>query len=159
MATSQSSSFSCFRLPPSVSFDAKNLRKRVPEILMKIRLIVMHFYPCFTPLLLLQAIFYLMMLGWWFVPVYMASEVFTMPEYLKKRFGGKRIQVTRDSRNLAGRIINLKNIIISCSSFQIYLSVLALLLYVFTKISADLFAGALFVTQATQVIIYYSAHI
>ena len=34
---------------------------------------------------------------------------------------------------------------------QIYLSVLALLLYVFTKISADLFAGALFVTQATQV--------
>ena len=40
----------------------------------------------------LQAIFYLMMLGWWFVPVYMASEVFTMPEYLKKRFGGKRIQ-------------------------------------------------------------------
>ena len=107
----------------------------------------------------MQAIFYLMMLGWWFVPVYMASEVFTMPEYLKKRFGGKRIQVTRDSRNLAGRIINLKNIIISCSSFQIYLSVLALLLYVFTKISADLFAGALFVTQATQVIIYYSAHI
>ena len=43
-------------------------------------------------LILMQAIFYLMMLGWWFVPVYMASEVFTMPEYLKKRFGGKRIQ-------------------------------------------------------------------
>ena len=39
------------------------------------------------------------------------------------------------------------------SALQIYLSVLALLLYVFTKISADLFAGALFVTQATQVII------
>ena len=43
-------------------------------------------------MILMQAIFYLMMLGWWFVPVYMASEVFTMPEYLKKRFGGKRIQ-------------------------------------------------------------------
>jgi len=81
----------------------------------------------------LTAIFYLMMLGWWFVPVYMASEVFTMPEYLKKRFGGKRI--------------------------QIYLSVLALLLYVFTKISADLFAGALFVTQATQIEGEYAIYI
>ena len=49
------------------------------------------------------------MLGWLFVPVYMASGVYTMPEYLKKRFGGRRIQM--------------------------YLSVLALLLYVFTKIS------------------------
>ena len=53
-----------------------------------------------------------MMLGWLFVPVYMASGVYTMPEYLQKRFGGKRI--------------------------QIYLSVLALLLYVFTKISVSI---------------------
>merc|ERR1719431_739712 len=45
-----------------------------------------------------------------------------MPEYLKKRFGGTRIQV--------------------------YLSVLALLLYIFTKISANLFAGALFLKVA-----------
>ena len=50
-----------------------------------------------------------MMLGWLFVPVYMSSGVYTMPEYLSKRFGGQRI--------------------------RIYLSVLALLLYVFTKIS------------------------
>ena len=57
----------------------------------------------------MQAIFFIIMLGWLFVPVYMASGVYTMPEYLKKRFGGKRIQM--------------------------YLSVLALLLYVFTKIS------------------------
>ncbi|TRY79758.1 hypothetical protein TCAL_10793 [Tigriopus californicus] len=71
------------------------------------------------------AIYFLMMLGWLFVPVYMASGVYTMPEYLKKRFGGERI--------------------------RIYLSVLALLLYIFTKISADLFAGALFITQATQI--------
>ena len=42
--------------------------------------------------------------------------------------------------------------IYNMKSLQIYLSVLALLLYVFTKISADLYAGALFVTQATQVI-------
>ena len=86
------------------------------------------------------------MLGWWFVPVYMASEVFTMPEYLKKRFGGKRIQV---SKKCATSYIEF----LPRPTSQIYLSVLALLLYVFTKISADLFAGALFVTQATQVII------
>jgi sodium/glucose cotransporter 1/sodium/glucose cotransporter 9 len=71
----------------------------------------------------LSAIFYIIMLGWLFVPVYMASGVFTMPEYLKLRFGGQRIRV--------------------------YLSVLALLLYIFTKISADLFAGALFITKST----------
>ncbi len=51
------------------------------------------------------------MLGWLFVPVYMASGVYTMPEYLRKRFGGQRIRV--------------------------YLSILALLLYVFTKISVS----------------------
>jgi len=73
----------------------------------------------------LSAIFFIMMLGWLFVPVYMSSGVYTMPEYLQKRFGGKRI--------------------------QIYLSVLALLLYVFTKISADLYAGALFITEATKI--------
>jgi len=71
----------------------------------------------------LSAIYYLIFLGWVFVPVYMASGVYTMPEYLRLRFGGQRI--------------------------RIYLSVLALLLYVFTKISADLYAGALFITQAT----------
>ena len=58
-----------------------------------------------------QAIFYLIFLGWSFVPVYMASGVFTMPEYLRLRFGGQRIRV--------------------------YLSVLAILLYVFTKISVS----------------------
>ena len=79
------------------------------------------------------AIYYLMMLGWLFVPVYLAAEVFTMPEYLRKRFGGQRIRV--------------------------YLSVLTLLLYVFTKISADLFAGALFITQSTQLDGEYAIYI
>ena len=50
-----------------------------------------------------------MMLGWLFVPVYMSSGVYTMPEYLRERFGGQRIRV--------------------------YLSCLALLLSIFTKIS------------------------
>ena len=70
----------------------------------------------------MNAIFILMLLGWVFVPVYMAAGVFTMPEYLRARFGGQRIRV--------------------------FLSVLALLLYVFTKISADLYAGALFIKLA-----------
>uniref|UniRef100_A0A0P4W6S9 Sodium/solute symporter n=1 Tax=Scylla olivacea TaxID=85551 RepID=A0A0P4W6S9_SCYOL len=57
----------------------------------------------------LNAIFVLMILGWLFVPVYMSSGVYTMPEYLRERFGGQRIRV--------------------------YLSCLALLLSIFTKIS------------------------
>merc|ERR1719495_73575 len=71
----------------------------------------------------LSAIYYIIFLGWCFVPVYMASGVYTMPEYLRLRFGGQRIRV--------------------------YLAVLALLLYVFTKISADLYAGAIFITKST----------
>ena len=65
--------------------------------------------PRFTSLCVLQAIFIVLMLGWFFVPVYIASGVYTMPEYIKKRFGGDRIRM--------------------------YLAVLSLLLYVFTKIS------------------------
>ncbi|XP_053169626.1 sodium/glucose cotransporter 4 [Hemicordylus capensis] len=61
----------------------------------------------------------LLVLGWVFVPVYISSGVITMPEYLRKRFGGQRI--------------------------QIYLSVLSLILYIFTKISTDIFSGALFI--------------
>ncbi|MBZ3887643.1 Sodium/glucose cotransporter 1 [Sciurus carolinensis] len=55
-------------------------------------------------------------------------NVVTMPEYLRKRFGGKRI--------------------------QIYLSVLSLLLYIFTKISADIFSGAIFINLALGLDIY-----
>ncbi|XP_023340266.1 LOW QUALITY PROTEIN: sodium/glucose cotransporter 4-like [Eurytemora carolleeae] len=73
----------------------------------------------------LSAIYYIIFLGWCFVPVYMSSGVYTMPEYLRLRFGGQRIRV--------------------------YLSVLALLLYVFTKISADLYAGALFIDAAIYI--------
>ena len=52
------------------------------------------------------------MLGWLFVPIYMASGVYTMPEYLRKRFGGQRIRV--------------------------YHSVVSLLLYIFSKIAVSL---------------------
>ncbi|XP_064652316.1 sodium/glucose cotransporter 4-like [Lineus longissimus] len=78
----------------------------------------------------LNAIFVLMILGWVFVPVYVAAGVYTMPEYLRKRFGGQRIRV--------------------------YLAVLALLLYIFTKISADLYAGAVFIEQSLKWNLYAS---
>ncbi|XP_069840314.1 sodium/mannose cotransporter SLC5A10 isoform X3 [Dendropsophus ebraccatus] len=65
------------------------------------------------------ATYTLLALAWIFVPVYISSGIVTMPEYLQRRFGGERIQM--------------------------YLSALSLLLSVFTKISTDLYSGALFV--------------
>ncbi|XP_073492495.1 sodium/mannose cotransporter SLC5A10 isoform X1 [Aquarana catesbeiana] len=66
-----------------------------------------------------NATYILLALAWIFVPVYISSGIVTMPEYLQRRFGGERIQM--------------------------YLSALSLLLSVFTKISTDLYSGALFV--------------
>ncbi|KAF6097174.1 solute carrier family 5 member 10 [Phyllostomus discolor] len=66
-----------------------------------------------------NATYVLLALAWVFVPIYISSEIVTMPEYIQKRYGGQRIRT--------------------------YLSVLSLLLSVFTKISIDLYAGALFV--------------
>ncbi|NXT06356.1 SC5A9 protein, partial [Prunella fulvescens] len=77
-----------------------------------------------------NAIWPLLALGWIFVPVYIAAGVVTMPEYLKKRFGGQRL--------------------------QIYMSVLSLILYIFTRISTDIFAGALFIQTALGWNIYLS---
>jgi Na+/proline symporter len=51
-------------------------------------------------------------------------QVFTTPEYLRKRFGRERLRI-------------------------IY-SVLTLLLHVFTKISVDLYASGLFIEQALK---------
>nr|XP_025974981.1 sodium/glucose cotransporter 1 [Dromaius novaehollandiae] len=75
-----------------------------------------------------NALIFVVALGWLFVPIYIKAGVVTMPEYLKKRFGGKRI--------------------------QIYLSLLSLLLYIFTKISADIFSGAVFINLAMGLNIY-----
>ncbi|KAM3940875.1 sodium/glucose cotransporter 1 [Leptodactylus fuscus] len=75
-----------------------------------------------------NALVIVVFLGWVFVPIYVKAGVVTMPEYLRKRFGGDRIRV--------------------------YLSVLSLLLYVFTKISADMFSGAIFIQQAMKINIY-----
>uniref|UniRef100_A0A096M137 Sodium/glucose cotransporter 1 n=1 Tax=Poecilia formosa TaxID=48698 RepID=A0A096M137_POEFO len=74
-----------------------------------------------------NALVLVVILGWVFLYPFKAG-VITMPEYLKKRFGGKRI--------------------------RIYHSVLSLLLYAFTQISADIFSGALFIQQAMGLNIY-----
>ncbi|XP_057707598.1 sodium/myo-inositol cotransporter [Corythoichthys intestinalis] len=78
----------------------------------------------FNALLLLQ------LLGWVFIPVYIHSGVFTMPEYLAKRFGGERLKV--------------------------YFAFLSVLLYVFTKLSVDLYAGALFIQESLGWNLYLS---
>ncbi|MCB0704181.1 MAG: sodium:solute symporter [Saprospiraceae bacterium] len=58
----------------------------------------------------------LIILGWVFVPFYIKSGVFTMPEFLERRYDSK-------ARN--------------------YLSVVSILAYILTKISITIFAGAL----------------
>ncbi|XP_078265832.1 sodium/myo-inositol cotransporter-like isoform X2 [Rhinoraja longicauda] len=78
----------------------------------------------FNAMLLLQV------LGWVFIPVYIRSGVYTMPQYLSKRYGGNRI--------------------------KIYFAFLSLLLYVFTKLSVDLYAGALFIRASLGWDLYLS---
>lgn len=55
-------------------------------------------------------------------PLYIHSGVYTMPEYLAKRYNGRRLQV--------------------------YFAVLSLTLYIFTKLSVDLYAAALFIQES-----------
>lgn len=78
----------------------------------------------FNALLLLQ------LLGWVFVPVYIHSGVYTMPEYLSKRYGGNRLKV--------------------------YFAFLSVMLYIFTKLSVDLYAGALFIQESLGWNLYLS---
>ncbi|XP_044043663.1 solute carrier family 5 member 3a [Siniperca chuatsi] len=78
----------------------------------------------FNALLLLQ------LLGWVFIPVYIQSGVYTMPEYLTKRYGGRRLKV--------------------------HFAALSLVLYIFTKLSVDLYAGALFIQESLGWNLYLS---
>ncbi|XP_032896641.1 sodium/myo-inositol cotransporter 2-like isoform X1 [Amblyraja radiata] len=66
----------------------------------------------------------LILLAWFFLPIYIAAEVTTMPEYLLKRFGGQRI--------------------------RLFITILYLFIYIFTKISVDIYAGAVFIQQALK---------
>ena len=58
----------------------------------------------------------MLMLGWIFVPFYYRANVFTMPEFLEKRFN---------------------------SRVRLILSMVSLVAYVFTKVSVTVYAGAL----------------
>ncbi|XP_051869406.1 sodium/myo-inositol cotransporter-like [Pristis pectinata] len=77
-----------------------------------------------------NAVLLLQVLGWVFIPVYIRSGVFTMPQYLSKRYGGNRL--------------------------KIYFALLFLILYVFTKLSVDLYAGALFIRASLGWDLYLS---
>lgn len=68
-----------------------------------------------------HATYMLILLGWVFVPIYIASGTFTMPEYLKKRYGGKRLRV--------------------------YYAIVQLTLIILSGVSAEIYAGALFIQQ------------
>lgn len=70
-----------------------------------------------------QASILLQLLGWVMLPVYIASRVTTLPEYMDKRFGGS-------------------------TRIRMYLATLSLTLYVLTKISVNLFSGTIFIRVA-----------
>jgi len=67
-----------------------------------------------------SASFCLFFLGWLFVPHYLRSGVFTMPEFLERRFSP------------------------ACRTYLTWISLLA---YIFTKISVSLFAGGILIRE------------
>ncbi len=71
-----------------------------------------------------------LLLGWVFLPFYMRSGVFTMPEFLERRF---------DSRS------------------RWFLSVFSLLGYVITKVSVTIYAGGIVVSELVGIPFWYGA--
>jgi len=71
-----------------------------------------------------------LVLGWLFLPFYMRSKVFTMPEFLEKRF---------DSRS------------------RWFLSVFSLAGYVITKVSVTIYAGGIVVSELIGIPFWYGA--
>lgn len=70
----------------------------------------------------LSAVFFLLLLGWYFAPVYISSDVLTMPEYCFKRFGGQRITVC--------------------------LSLISLFLYIITYMIGNIYTSSMFINSA-----------
>ena len=71
-----------------------------------------------------------LLLGWLFLPFYIRSGAFTMPEFLEKRF---------DSRS------------------RWFLSVFSLLAYVLTKVSITIYAGGIVVSELLGIPFWYGA--
>ena len=65
----------------------------------------------------LNGMLVILICGYFFIPIYLSSKCKTMPEYLKLRFGGSRITTL--------------------------IATISMLIYVFTKISVDIYAGAI----------------
>ena len=78
------------------------------------------------------ACFMLLLLGWLFVPFYLRSGVYTMPEFLEKRFN---------------------------STARWYFTWVSVIGYVLTKISVTLFAGGVVMRAVTGLDLYTSASI
>lgn len=77
-----------------------------------------------------HATYMLVLLGWVFVPIYMASGTYTMPQYLKKRYGGKRL--------------------------RIYYALVQIILTILTGISTEIYAGSIFINQILGWDVYLS---
>ncbi|MBZ3874595.1 Sodium/glucose cotransporter 1 [Sciurus carolinensis] len=75
-----------------------------------------------------NTIFMVFVLGWIFIPIYIKARVVTLPEYLRKRFGGFRI--------------------------QFLLSFMFLIIYTFSKISLEIGYGAMFLKMIWNLNIY-----
>ncbi len=71
-----------------------------------------------------------LLLGWLFLPFYMRSKVFTMPEFLEKRFDSKS---------------------------RWFLSVFSLAGYVITKVSVTIYAGGIVVSELLGIPFWYGA--
>ncbi|XP_049997704.1 solute carrier family 5 member 4-like [Alexandromys fortis] len=80
-----------------------------------------------------NALLMVLVLGWVFVPIYIKAGVMTMPEYLRKRFGGQRLQIS--------------------------LSVLSLFIMVAIQISSSIFSGAIFIQIALGLDLYLAIFI
>ncbi len=76
------------------------------------------------------AVFMCMTLAWVFVPFYLRSRVYTMPEFLERRYG---------------------------PACRWYLTTVSVVAYIFTKISVSLYAGALVLRQTVGWDFYTSA--
>jgi SSS family solute:Na+ symporter len=76
------------------------------------------------------AIIFLMLLGWFFAPIFLKSKIYTIPEFLGKRFN---------------------------DSTRIYLSTLSIITYLLTKILVALFAGGLILNKLMGLDMYTSA--
>jgi SSS family solute:Na+ symporter len=82
-----------------------------------------------------MAIIFILLLGWFFTPIFLKSGIFTMPEYFGKRYDSK------------------------C---RLYISGLSIIAYVLTKVTVTLIAGGLLLEKVFGFDIYisnYNGHV